>query len=105
MKATITWVSFWTKLIGLLEVIIPAFLLAYIQRLKSQIFGLKGKLALKDRQLIRQETKATVMRKYAKHTDRDVIDSFLSEAPNSPEVSVGVNIDIDLADEGDGGGE
>lgn len=94
MSDKLTWANVALKLISFLQAVLPAFLIAYSERLKARMRGLKVQLAKKNRELGDAQDKAYIEDKYDDKDASDIIDDFL-DSP-SPD-------DADGPGEGDGG--
>lgn len=78
------WASLLAKLIGFLQAVIPAFLVAWIEALRSKEVALKNQLDYERSQGKTKDQKRELEKSFEDKKDIDIIDDFLADELDLP---------------------
>jgi hypothetical protein len=85
IKDKISWVQLGLKVLNLIELLLPSFLVAWNTHLRIKISKLEGQVAHTKYKLNVEKHKKEVVKNNANKTSQSVIDDMLGESGSSPE--------------------
>lgn len=82
MKNKVTWGQFALKVLSLIETLLPAFLLAWNERLRQKAKRLENELSHVEHDLDVERSTTRIRGEFNGKTDRAIIDDFIGQGGN-----------------------